>query len=375
MKLHLVYHLRFSYFTACRKQANSHTMDKRSLPEQPSFLPDMCRAINVLYITLISQLLAITLALNTAFISGDFWAALSLNALFILWIAFTCAAFFCSFKQRIQQYSALKTSLLMFVVINSTTLVLTWLISSLLPLLNLLPTPSQAHLGLYLKNSGISIIFSAILLRFLYIQFQWRQQTKAEAEAKLDALQARIRPHFLFNSLNTIASLTRVNPALAETLTEDLAELFRANMQTTQRLIPFQQELTLIKQYLNIEQTRLGNRLTVALDVSAVPQDALIPPLSIQPLIENAIYHGIEPLEQGGTLSINAQMHNKQIKLNISNPISSTARTSRSGNHMAIDNIRLRMQNCFPEQSKLLTSSTANEFHTQLHFPYQSEGK
>jgi len=350
-------------------------MDKRSSPVQPSFLPDMCRAINVLYITLISQLLAITLALNTAFISGDFWAALSLNALFILWVAFTCAAFFCIFKQRIQRYSALKTSLLMFLVINSTTIVLTWLISSLLPLLNLLPSPSQAPLGLYLKNSGISIIFSTILLRFLYIQFQWRQQTKAEAEAKLDALQARIRPHFLFNSLNTIASLTRVNPALAETLTEDLAELFRANMQTSQRLIPFHQEVTLIKQYLNIEQTRLGNRLTIALDVSAVPQDALIPPLSIQPLIENAIYHGIEPLEQGGTLSINAQMNDKLIKLNINNPISSTALTPRSGSHMAIENIRLRMQNCFPEQSKLLTSSTTNQFHTQLHFPYQTEGK
>ena len=350
-------------------------MDKRSLPEQPSFLPDMCRAINVLYIALISQLLAITLALNTAFISGDFWEALSLNALFILWVAFTCAAIFCSFKQRIQQYSALKTSLLMFVVINSTTLALTWLISSLLPQFSLLPSPNHAHFDSYLKNGGISIIFSTILLRFLYIQFQWRQQTKAEAEARLDALQARIRPHFLFNSLNTIASLTRLNPPLAETLTEDLAELFRANMNTTQRLIPFHQELTLIKQYLNIEKTRLGSRLTVNLDVSAIPQNALIPPLSIQPLIENAIYHGIEPLEQGGTLAINAQLHNKQIKISIANPINSSAQASRPGNHMAIDNIRLRMQSCFPEQSKLLSSSSTNEFHTQLHFPYQAEVK
>ena len=349
-------------------------MDKRSQTDQQYFLPDMCRAKSVLYLTLVSQLLAIILALNTSFISGNFWTALSLNALFILWVAFTCAAIFCAFKRQINRWPALKISLIMFLTINLSTAFITWISSSLLPQLDLFMTPSQSNLSIYLRNSGISIIFSIILLRFLYIQFQWRKQIRAEADAQLDALQARIRPHFLFNSLNTIASLTRVDPPLAESLTEDLSELFRANMQTSKRLIPFKQELALIQQYLNIEQTRLGDRLSIKLDTSAIPDDALIPPLSIQPIIENAVYHGIEPSEQGGLLSIFGEMKKNTISLLVKNPISNEHDTNaRSGNNMAIKNIRLRMEHCFPDQSKLLISSSELEFQTQLTFPYQNK--
>jgi two-component system sensor histidine kinase AlgZ len=254
-------------------------MDKSTPSHQHYFLPDMCRAKNVLYITLIAQLLANILALNTAFISGNFWPALSWNALFILWVSFTCAVIFCVFKKQINQWPATKISLVMFVTINITTVFITWLVVSVLPQLSLFVEPEQSQMSSYLKNTGISVVVSTVLLRFLYIQFQWQQQTKAESEARLDALQARIRPHFLFNSLNTIASLTLVDPPLAETLTEDLSELFRANMHTSKRLVPFKQELTLVQQYLNIEQTRLGTRLTTDINVSAIPDNALIPPL------------------------------------------------------------------------------------------------
>ena len=348
-------------------------MDKGSPTQQQYFLPDMCRAKNVLYLTLVSQLLAIILALNTSYISGDFWAALSLNALFILWVAFTCAAIFCTFKKQINRCSSTHISLVMFLTINITTLFITWVISSLLPQLDLFMSPVHSNISVYLRNSGISIIFSLILLRFLYIQFQWRAQTKAEAEAQLDALQARIRPHFLFNSLNTIASLTRVDPPLAESLTEDLSELFRANMQTSKRLIPFKQELTLIQQYLNIEQTRLGTRLIVTLDTSPIPNDALIPPLSIQPIIENAVYHGVETTAEGGELSISGQIEKNIITLLVKNPINNEQPSNaRPGNNMAINNIRLRMEQCFPGQSQLVISSSGSEFQTQLKFPYQS---
>ena len=348
-------------------------MDKSSLTQQAYFLPDMCLAKNVLYLTLISQLLAIILALNTSFISGDFWVALSLNALFILWVAFTCAAIFCALKEKINRCSSTQICLLMFLTINLTTLFITWVISFLLPQLDLFASSPNSYLSIYLRNTGISIIFSLILLRFLYIQFQWRRQIKAEADAQLDALQARIRPHFLFNSLNTIASLTRIDPPLAESLTEDLAELFRANMQTSKRLIPFSQELAFIQQYLNIEQTRLGDRLTIRLDISNIPSDALIPPLSIQPIIENAVYHGIETVGDGGELNISGSMEKSIIRLLVKNPIGNEhASKERGGNKMALHNIRLRMEQCFPGQSQLLVSSSDLEFQTQLKFPYQT---
>ncbi len=348
-------------------------MEKDYLTDPSYFLPDMCRAKNVLYLTLIAQLLAIILALNTSFFSGDFWSALSLNALFILWVGFTCASIFCVFKRRINRYSPSHICTLMFITINLTTFFITWVSSSLLPQLDLFMAPSQSHMNIYIRNVGISIIFSLILLRFLYIQFQWRKQSKAEADAQIDALQARIRPHFLFNSLNTIASLTRLNPTLAETLTEDLSELFRANIQTSKRLVPFKQELTLVQQYLHIEQTRLGKRLSIETDVTAIPDNALIPPLSLQPIIENAVYHGIEPSEKGGTLNIIGKMDKNMITLLVSNPINdSQAANTRTGNNMAINNIRLRMAQCFPDQSKLLVSSSDGEFQTQLKFPYQT---
>jgi two-component system sensor histidine kinase AlgZ len=348
-------------------------MDNSSPPDQQYFLPDMCRAKSVLYLTLIAQLLAIILALNTSFISGDFWSSLSLNALFILWVAFTCAAILCTFKRQIDSQPILFICFVMFMTINITTLFMTWVTTSLLPHFELFIAPTQGQMSVYLRNTGISIIFSLILIRFLYIQYQWRKQTQAESEARLDALQARIRPHFLFNSLNTIASLTRINPELAETLTEDLAALFRANMQTSQRLVPFKQELTLVQQYLNIEQLRLGERLKINLDISAVPSDALIPPLSIQPLIENAIYHGIEPSENGGTLDLIGQIDSNKITLLIKNPLPVQANDNgRTGNRMAIDNTRLRLQNCFPDESQLLISSSDAMFQTQLKFPYQT---
>lgn len=348
-------------------------MDKSSLTYQAYFLPDMCRAKNVLYLTLVSQLLAIILALNTSFISGDFWASLSLIALFILWVAFTCAAIFCAFKQQLNRCSATTITLVIFLTINLATLLITWVISSLLPQLDLFMLPSSGNMSVYLRNVGISIIFSLILLRFLYIQFQWRKQAQAEADAQLDALQARIRPHFLFNSLNTIASLTRIDPPLAESLTEDLSELFRANMQTSKRLIAFKQELALIQQYLNIEQNRLGSRLTISIDTSTIPDDALIPPLSIQPIIENAVYHGIESTAEGGVLSISGKMKKNIISLLVKNPINDEhSSNGRPGNNMAINNIRLRMEQCFPDQSQLLISSSGLEFQTQLTFPYQN---
>lgn len=348
-------------------------MDNKALNDRQYFLPDTCRAKNVLYLTLIAQLLAVILALNTTFLMGDFWSALSLNSLFILWVAYTCAGIFCAFKQQINQWRPIKISLFIFFSINAVTVLITWLVTYLLPQLELFSLPTQGHINVYLKNIGISIIVSAVLLRFLYIQFEWEKQTRAEAEARLDALQARIRPHFLFNSLNTIASLTRINPPLAETLTEDLAELFRANMQTSKRLVPFKQELALIQQYLNIEKTRLAERLTIDLDLSDVPDDALIPPLSIQPLIENAVYHGIEASEPGGTLHISGRIEKDKITLLIKNPISDQLHVSaRTGNNMAIENIRLRMQSCFPEQSSLLISASDNVFQAQLSFPYQT---
>ena len=130
----------------------------------------------------------------------------------------------------------------------------------------------------------------------------WRTQALSRAlhEARLQVLQARIRPHFLFNSINAVLSIVRAEPRQAETALEDMADLFRMAMADAQDLVPLRQEIELGRQYLALEQLRMGERLRVNWHIEDMPDDALMPPLMLQPLLENAVYHGIEPLPQGG---------------------------------------------------------------------------
>jgi two-component system sensor histidine kinase AlgZ len=338
---------------------------------QNYFLPDFCRLEAVFYTTLMAQLLAILLALNTSVQSGEFWLPLAMYGLFILWVALLSAALICFGAKWAAYWQPAATGALAFTIINACTLLLTWIVVAALPQLELMTAPNFKG-NVYLLHFGMSSIVSAILLRYLFIQHQWKKQTKAEAEAKLDALQARMRPHFLFNSLNTIASLTRENPPLAETLTEDLSELFRASMQASGRMVRFAQECELTQQYLNIEQTRLGDRLCVKWEIDTVPGDALIPPLSLQPLVENAVYHGVEPSHGNSTLLIKGTLSKKKITLCIQNPVAEQ-QTTRKGNQVAIENLKLRLQGCFPDQSDLNFNIADGIFQAQVRFPYQPD--
>jgi two-component system, LytTR family, sensor histidine kinase AlgZ len=142
------------------------------------------------------------------------------------------------------------------------------------------------------------------MLRYFWVAAQWRRNVEAEARSRIRALQARIRPHFLFNSMNTIAALTRSDPARAEEAVEDLADLFRASLSDATSTVTLKEELELSRIYQRIEQHRLGDRLAVEWRIKALPLRARIPALSVQPLLENAIYHGIEQLAGGGTVVV-----------------------------------------------------------------------
>jgi two-component system sensor histidine kinase AlgZ len=222
-----------------------------------------------------------------------------------------------------------------------------------------------------LRNAALASLISAVWLRYQYAQFLRRQQLKAESSARLDALQARIRPHFLFNSLNAIASLIRREPLLAEELVLDLSELFRAILKQDGRFNTLAEEINLARHYLNIEGQRLGERLHVDWLIDAAPADALTPPLSLQPLVENAVYHGVEPSQDGGEVEILARLRKGEIVLTVSNTLP-PARTHarRQGNRMAMENLRLRLQNCFPDRGQLLISVVDERYQVCMVFPY-----
>lgn len=197
-----------------------------------------------------------------------------------------------------------------------------------------------------------------------------RAQSPALAEARLLALTARIRPHFLFNALNGILGVIRSDPRRAEAALEELADLFRVLMRENAELVPLSEEIAVARQYLNLERLRLGDRIQVDWDMTACPPDPLVPPLMLQPLLENAVYHGIEPATEAGEIRIRFERHDHHVRLVLSNPVVPTDRQAQ-GNHMALANIRERLLLFFDLEAVMTTGITAGRFHVTIEFPYR----
>ena len=192
------------------------------------------------------------------------------------------------------------------------------------------------------------------------------------AEARLQALQARIRPHFLFNSLNTVLGLMRGDPRRAENTLENLADLFRVFMRDTRELVPLDEEVVTCKQYLAIEQLRLGDRLGVKWNLDEMPGDALLPALLLQPLVENAVHHGIEPRSEPGEITIIASRPGDRVRVEIVNP-AEEQQPVRPGNQMALSNIRERLMLLYDMEAELKTTEEDGQFRVLLELPYRKE--
>lgn len=195
---------------------------------------------------------------------------------------------------------------------------------------------------------------AAAALMLSYLALRASALSPALAEARLQSLTARIRPHFLFNSLNAIISLIRLDPRRAETALEELAELFRALMRDHRELIPLADEMALCRQYLDLEKLRLGERLNVEWEVTDVVADLKVPPLMVQPLLENAVYHGIEPSGESGTIRIRVLRRGDQLHIDLINPCDGDTEHPH-GNHMALDNIRERLALYYDLEARIET--------------------
>jgi two-component system, LytTR family, sensor histidine kinase AlgZ len=219
----------------------------------------------------------------------------------------------------------------------------------------------------FLRAEVLVALTTALLL--VYLDFRGRSLSPALSEARLQALQARIRPHFLFNSINAVLSLIRQDPRRAEAVLGDLAELFRVVMGEGRDLSPLAREVELCRQYLEIEQLRLGDRLKVAWRIDNMPHDALVPPLLLQPLLENAVYHGIEPRLEPGEISIDISAARQQLHAVMRNPYSPAA-THHIGNRMALNNIRERLQLHFDAEATLDTRVREDTYQVHIVLPY-----
>jgi two-component system sensor histidine kinase AlgZ len=209
---------------------------------------------------------------------------------------------------------------------------------------------------------------AAALLILAWFDWRARRLSPALAEARLQALQARIRPHFLFNSINSVLSLMRSNPARAENALENLAELYRGLMADNRQLSPLGREIELARAYLELEGLRLGERLQVEWRVDNAPIEALLPSLVLQPLLENAVCHGIEPHPVGGCIGVDIFVSDGQLNVVVRNPRHDTAPV-RPGNRMALSNIRERLALHFDAEARLSAHRLGDEFVVQLVVP------
>jgi len=241
-----------------------------------------------------------------------------------------------------------------------------------LVLVTALHTLSRPLLGMELgaleRYWLLTLLVTATLL--VYFDLRGRALSPALTEARLQALQARIRPHFLFNSINAVLSLIRQEPQRAERALEDMADLFRVLMADNRQLAPLQREIELCREYLNLEQLRLGERLQVEWHVDKMPQDAMVPPLVLQPLLENAVYHGIEPRLSPGVVSINIYLARGEVHVVLRNPYE-PAGNHHGGNKMALANIRERLQLHFDAEASLAARVGEDAYQVHIVMPYQ----
>lgn len=216
----------------------------------------------------------------------------------------------------------------------------------------------------------LTLIVTLIMLA--YFNLRQRALSPAINEARVQALQARIRPHFLFNSINAVLSIVRSDPKRAEAALEDMADLFRVLMADNRDLVPLAQEIGLCRQYLALEKLRLEDRLLIDWQIDNIPPDALIPPLILQPLLENAVYHGVEPMPEGGTLTINIQSTDKEVHISLSNPYL-PQNDHHAGNKMALKNIRERLSLHFDVEASLKSHTAKGLYRVEITVPYRRE--
>lgn len=341
--------------------------------QRTAFLPDFCAVRMAIAVILIAQLLAIVLTLATPGLRQQGFQVLALNSLFIQWVALSCIALLCLLRTRLNRLPDFWSALLSYLLLLGVTWAVTeiaWWIMYTLP--GTVPETGPDRGAVLLRNLGISGIASALVLRYFYVQHQWRRHVQSEAQARLQALQARIRPHFLFNCMNTIASLIGHRPDQAEQAVEDLADLFRHSLRDNNETVSLAEELDLCRRYLRIEQLRLGDRLRVEWDTAELPEDARLPALSLQPLLENAVYHGIEPLAGGGCIRISGCLASGQLSISIENPLPAAGTAhAHSGHQLAQENVRQRIEG-FAEEAAMSVDTMTGRYRVNITLPYRA---
>jgi len=343
----------------------------KSVTRTLNYLPNLCVPQVLLRAVVVAELLAVVLALSAATDVSNFLPALGLYSLFVQWVVLASLLTVCLLGRVYPKPSVVKATVMVLVVTLSFTL-----IASVLGLVATNHQEQGAGIpwgSLFIfKNVVTCTVITLLVLRYFYMQSLWEASVQADSEASYSALQSRMRPHFLFNSLNTIAHLVHKDPQQAEEAILDLADIMRLTLERRTR-INLHEELDLTMRYLRMEALRLGKRrLTVQWDMdrNTLPKDMEIPPFLLQPLAENAIYHGIQPRKDGGVLGISLYDAGDRLEVSVTNPIPPEGASShQKGNHIAQENMKSRLQLAYGDRANLKIQKNAQQYRVSFSIP------
>jgi two-component system sensor histidine kinase AlgZ len=348
-------------------RASTPTSGPRGRAEH-SPLPDFC-GLPALFALFVVGALTVTVIWLARDSQRD-WSAYSVSMLFVTWLVLVITVVLCKLRPLLQRLPGLTPYvgvwLLIVLIVTVASIVARWLDSSLQ--MHLIGSSTPAFVR---DNAFIAALLGAAMLRYFYVLAQWQARLAAVTRAQVEALQARIRPHFLFNSMNTVAALIRVDPAAAERTVEDLSELFRAALgQHDTGDDTLGDELALIERYLAIEQLRLGSRLHVHRELDDLPTEFPLPRLLLQTLVENAVRHGIQPLLEGGEVILRGRRDGNGIRIEIINPLPTSP--ASPGNGHGLDSVRQRIAYRYGPDAKVQAGAQGDCFVVLLQLPGQS---
>lgn len=332
-------------------------------PAERLFIPDLCAPYAVLLMVLLSELLVLVLVLASNGLLEFDWSLFGSSSLLVQWIVLLSALLLCSTRQLISRLRLPLATLFSLGLVGIATVATSVIAQHWLSFWPQVPSDPWWTL----RNLVIAIVLSAILLRYFYLRQQLQLREQLEMQARLDSLRARIRPHFLFNTLNSIASLIGTRPDTAEKAVEDLSELFRASLKESSEPTSIADELRLTRLYLDIEKLRLGDRLQVHWDVDEHVLHEPMPALVLQPLVENAVYHGISRLAAGGCVEIGVRQAGERVCITVRNPVPAEM-TATPGHNMGLDSVRQRMLAIFGADTQLVAGPADGAFLVRLEY-------
>lgn len=330
------------------------------------FLPDLCSVQSVFLLILIGELLAFAIVIVDHGLFNFDWLSLGTVSFLVQWVVLSSAAIICRLRPWFKHQNGFIAGAVSFSIVLFFTAFFTsfghWV-----------ETQERVTAEILFGNLIVAAILAGSMLRYFYLQQALQNRKQVELQARIQALQSRIRPHFLFNSMNSIASLIDIDPKAAEKMVVDLSQLFRSSLKEP-GLIPITDEIALCETFISIEKARLGPRLTIAWDIDLQNKTPLIPSLLIQPLIENAIYHGIQPLPKGGTVNISIRVVEQEVVVCISNPLSTNTVDAKlhKGNGVALDNIQHRLDAYYGKEAKIKIT-TSEHYVIQIQYPIKTD--